>query len=671
MPVRLCFLLLFLPLCVPAQHFQFELDTAVKVSQQGKRLYNAWSGGINAGQFSSIHLNHDTIPDLVVFDRTSSKLSTFLAVADKGSYHYQHTPQYERQFPDVRFWMLLADYDRDGRMDIFTHTQLGIRVYRNTTRSGEELSWETVSPALFTKSFNRSVNLQVGASDIPALVDVDADGDLDVLTFDFVGSFVEYHQNQSMETYGRSDSLVFRRVNACWGNFEEGNACGDFAYGLDCQTTGWLNAPASQKNTWVSLNTEAAIADPARIQHAGSTILALDLDGDRDQDILLGDVSCDNLFQLTNEGSRQQADFKNHQAAYPTGHPIEFPTFPAAFYVDLDFDGVKDLLATPNVFINEGGRVNFAESAWFYHNQGSHSIPQFIFKQTDFLQNTMIEVGENAAPAFADFDADGDLDLFVGNAGLPGKTGPVATVALFENTGTATQPAFEWRSNDYLQLSSLKLTQIKPSFADINGDGKLDFCFAGTAGSRCELKYLLNKAPRQKPFRFDVRKTLILPIEIGPGDVPAFSDLDKDGDVDLLIGKASGNLECYQNLGSARKSNFRLETTQCGGLEASTELRNLAVAVADLDGDGKPDLFTGNWQNETRIFPSFTNNMVEFPSLETQVIKNYSTPMPISAKPGNLLLPTAADLDGDGFPEIILGTQAGGLIYLRNTGKPE
>jgi hypothetical protein len=47
-----------------------------------------------------------------------------------------------------------------------------------------------------------------------------------------------------------------------------------------------------------------------------------------------------------------------------------------------------------------------------------------------------------------------------------------------------------------------------------------------------------------------------------------------------------------------------------------------------------------------------------------------SVRMPASAKPGNLLHPAAADLNGDGLPEIILGTGAGGLIYLRNVSKP-
>jgi hypothetical protein len=664
---RLILLLLCLALQVRAQSFRFERDGTVPVWVGKKALPNAWAGGLNAGQFATIHLNDDTIPDLAVFDRTSNKLLTFVAVQERGKYAYQHAPVYERQFPEVRFWVLLADYDQDGRKDLFTHTNLGIRVYRNVTAKGGNLSWEMAKDALFTQSFNRMVNLQVGASDIPALVDVDSDGDLDVLTFDFVGSYIEYHQNQSMEKYGKPDSLVYKRIDACWGNFEEGLDCGDFDFSINCQATGWLDLRPSRKD-W-----QAALASPTegnyRIQHAGSTLLALDLDGDGDKDILLGDVSCDNLFQMTNQGNPHKAVFRDFKAAYPTGKPIEFATFPAVFYEDLDFDGVKDLIAAPNVFVNEGNRVNFRESAWLYHNAGNNSVPDFQYVQNDFLQNTMIDRGENASPAFADFDGDGDLDLFIGHAGLLQGTAPVATLALYENTGTASQPAFSWRTDDYLQLSALKLSQVKPSFADVNGDGKVDLCLDVTVGKQAKLQYIPNTAAPTKPFRLQVSKMQPVPVTILPGDVPTFTDLDSDGDLDLLVGKGTGSLECYQNVSTSRKLNFRLENQQCGGLGSDSPYRNLAVTVADLNGDGKPDLVAGSRQGELRIFSGITDNLIEFSAPQTQLLVDYPDSYPASAKPGTLLLPTLADLNGDGLPEIILGTQAGGLLYLSNSSR--
>ena len=62
-----------------AQDFSFRFDTSLKISQSGQILTNAFAGGLNAPQFSTCKLDNDGIDDLVVFDRTSQKLYTFLA----------------------------------------------------------------------------------------------------------------------------------------------------------------------------------------------------------------------------------------------------------------------------------------------------------------------------------------------------------------------------------------------------------------------------------------------------------------------------------------------------------------------------------------------------------------------------------------------------------------
>ena len=58
-------------------------------------------------------------------------------------------------------------------------------------------------------SNNQFSNLYISSIDIPAFVDIDGDGDIDVLTFNIGGQQVEYHKNTSMENYGIPDSLEF------------------------------------------------------------------------------------------------------------------------------------------------------------------------------------------------------------------------------------------------------------------------------------------------------------------------------------------------------------------------------------------------------------------------------------------------------------------------------
>lgn len=59
------------------------MDSAIAVSSKGANLLNPWAGGLNAPQFLKMHLNNDDIEDLVVFDRTNSKISTFTAAASR------------------------------------------------------------------------------------------------------------------------------------------------------------------------------------------------------------------------------------------------------------------------------------------------------------------------------------------------------------------------------------------------------------------------------------------------------------------------------------------------------------------------------------------------------------------------------------------------------------
>ena len=64
-------------------------------------------------------------------------------------------------------------------------------------------------------------------ADYPAIVDLDGDGDLDILTFGVLGTFIEKHRNLSVERFGHRDSLVFEKTDPCWGRVaesEENNA---------------------------------------------------------------------------------------------------------------------------------------------------------------------------------------------------------------------------------------------------------------------------------------------------------------------------------------------------------------------------------------------------------------------------------------------------------------
>ena len=221
--MRTLFFLLF-PLSVLAQ-FTYQVDQSIPVAQNGKVLLNPWAGGLNSPQVSTMDLNADGAADLVLFDKTASRVSTFLA-SDNG-YHY--APDYEALFPaEVNTFVVLRDYNCDGKKDLFTFGQIGVLVFQNVTQPGKPLTWKKLkfynsdtglrSEVLLTLGFSGKINLLPGTNDLPNFVDMDGDGDLDVLNMRFVSpSSAEYHKNFSMERYGRCDSLDLERQtqNAC------------------------------------------------------------------------------------------------------------------------------------------------------------------------------------------------------------------------------------------------------------------------------------------------------------------------------------------------------------------------------------------------------------------------------------------------------------------------
>jgi len=122
----------------------------------------------------------------------------------------------------------------------------------------------------------------------------------------------------------------------------------------------------------------------------------------------------------------------------------------------------------------------------------------------------------------------------------------------------------------------------------------------------------------------------------------ALGDLDGDGKVDLVtINYGSDRLFAYRNIsspGSIGASSFATELT------FSTSFNPIAVAVGDVNGDGKPDIVV-------------TNNI----AYSVSVLQNTSTPGTVSFAPkvdfATRVFPNSVaigDLDGDGKPELVV-----------------
>ncbi|HET9053944.1 MAG TPA: VCBS repeat-containing protein, partial [Cyclobacteriaceae bacterium] len=621
----MAFLLLFLPGVASAQ-FLYEMDQSIPVTGEGGiSLKNPWGGGLNAVQINTLDLNRDAKEDLVIFDRMGNLVLTFL----QGEGEYVYAPEYEILFPQgITNWLLLRDFNGDGRKDIFTgDAALGMRVYINKTQPGQALSWQpflffngtSKGPLLLTKKTTKDP-LQLSYDDLPAIVDADGDGDLDIFVMDFPGgSRIEFHKNFSVERNdGSLDSLDFERVNTHWAGVSE-CGCGEFAFNTSsCSTSG-------------------------RENHAGGkSLFAFDADNDGDLDMLFAEAECDQLFLFENESG--DADPNNAIINSAISYPGTFSmaNFPSPYLEDVDFDGVRDLLISPNLFFREFNETNFKQSVWFYKNTGTHAVPVYAPVNTGFLQNEMIDVGDNAVPAFFDTDNDGDQDMFIG-CYINSNYG-AASVYFFENTGTSTEPQLAFVTDDYRGLSALNLVNIKPKFADINGDTKKDLVFTAT-GTTTQLYYILNTGTSAADFSGSV----VTPgFEITSREEITPVDVNQDGLQDLIVGKLTGALDYWKNTGTASSPVFILEQENYLTLSSTVLRQSPSVAIGDLNNNGKDDLIYGDQTGKITLISNFREAANASGSI-TNIVYNSTLDDYTAQNLGGRIWPTITSLYG--FPK--------------------
>ena len=138
MNLRLQFLvvvLIFISHSIDAQHlFKYTQNNSVEVVKNGTALKNAWAGGLNNPQLNHMDVNFDCAKDIVIFDRSSNVVRVYLNDRIEDNPSYTYAPEYSRFFPDnLEHFMLLRDYNHDGKEDIFTFNIGGMRVYRNVS----------------------------------------------------------------------------------------------------------------------------------------------------------------------------------------------------------------------------------------------------------------------------------------------------------------------------------------------------------------------------------------------------------------------------------------------------------------------------------------------------------------------------------------------------------
>jgi hypothetical protein len=284
----------------------------------------------------------------------------------------------------------------------------------------------------------------------------------------------------------------------------------------------------------------------------------------------------------------------------PFGYAVvDTTTIITPVFADIDGDEDMDLFA--------GG---YGGSIQFFQNIGSKTTPEYTTPQLNPFGLT--PVGEYIFLAKADIDSDGDIDLFSG--ATDGK------LRYYKNTGTPTLPVFNAPVVNPFGYTSVEEFSI-PAFADIDNDGDLDLFVCEYYGV---LKYFENNGTTALPhFAAPVSD----PFGITPAEgfgFSAFADLDFDGDLDLLQGEYYGNTRFFENTGSVISPAFASPIINPFGI-VQTDYYSFP-ALADIDNDGDLDLFIAEAYGDIQYFENTDFNVGFANSEADEVFELYPNP---------------------------------------------
>ena len=172
-------------------------------SLNGNQLNMGFSGGFNYVTAGEIDLDLDGTKDLVLFDRSGDRITPLIWEGSPGNPLWRFDHSYVNQLPFAKNFMIFRDFNCDGKEDIFSFKDGGFIIYKNISSSSTGLRFEVYTESL--TSYYNPANLPVYTIpiDVPAIEDMDNDGDLDVLVFGILGTCIEYHRNMAFEQLGR------------------------------------------------------------------------------------------------------------------------------------------------------------------------------------------------------------------------------------------------------------------------------------------------------------------------------------------------------------------------------------------------------------------------------------------------------------------------------------
>src|SRR5690606_17439239 len=258
------------------------------------------------------------------------------------------------------------------------------------------------------------------------------------------------------------------------------------------------------------------------------------------------------ILLLENTGTCQSPAFRGQPQPFPLGAPLRTSGYNAPTLGDVTGNGLPDLL----VGVLGGAFNPNTTSIDNLHLLEQVTPGRFEPRTSRFI--SMIDVGSESVPVLVDLDGDGDLDLLVSNK-IAQDDPQNGDLTIFVNEGTATAPSFRHAGTMDVGPGYNPV----PAFGDLDGDGHLDAIVGGWAD---RLAYYRNEGGAS--IELTLVDSVIAQLPRGRNATPALGDLDGDGDLDLLVGEASGTVNYFENTGTPLAPEFTHVTEEYAGIDA-------------------------------------------------------------------------------------------------------